>query len=360
VIQRWFGRQSIQTKLALLIVCTTTLTLSLAAAAAIVFEYRFARSAMVADLSAVAESIGSNSTAALAFRDSLTAEENLGALRMDARVVEAAILNTAGEALACYPARGMERSPCGRRIAEGHVFTDGHLEIFRRVKLEGKTIGWVFLRASLAQVNSRLRGYAAMLGAVLWVSLTIALVLAVRLQRVISQPILHLESVARQVSEQGAYSIRARSGPADETGRLIACFNNMLQQIEDRDARLRASREQLEAQVAERTAELLQAKERAEDAARLKSEFLANMSHEIRTPMNGILGMTHLAIATASNSDQREYLESAYAQRHPRLQQDRGRQTDARRDFLLPRRCHHPNDTSLLADGTRKGYPSPL
>jgi signal transduction histidine kinase/ligand-binding sensor domain-containing protein/ActR/RegA family two-component response regulator len=46
--------------------------------------------------------------------------------------------------------------------------------------------------------------------------------------------------------------------------------------------------------VAERTAELREAKEAAESAARAKSEFLANMSHEIRTPMNAVVGMSHL------------------------------------------------------------------
>ncbi len=87
---------------------------------------------------------------------------------------------------------------------------------------------------------------------------------------------------------------QALEADGDELARLQHAFASMVHELRDKHMALEQARQGLEARVAEQTAELSRALERAQGASQAKSRFLANMSHEIRTPMNGVLGMARL------------------------------------------------------------------
>ena len=256
---RRFRDISIKRKLVLIIMLTTAASLLLACSTIVVEELRAFRRDMVRDLSTQADIVASGSSAALLFNDPKAATETVAALRAKPSIVAARIYTPRGSLFAQYDrsARDVNLLPATAQ-AEGFTFHSGNVVIFRRVMLDGEMVGTIGIQSGTREMYSRLWSFIGIVATVIGVSLLAAFLLSSKAQNLISKPILKLAGVAKLVSDEKDYSVRVVSHGHDELGVLMDGFNEMLEQIEHRDAALQEAHDQLEVRVEQRTKELQQ------------------------------------------------------------------------------------------------------
>ncbi|SHH00828.1 ATP-binding protein [Massilia sp. CF038] len=271
---------SVRSKMIWMALATTFVALLTASIAMLLYDLRTFQQYWVDDLTTQADIIASASAPALAFNDARTAQQNLAMLRARPQILAGAIYTAGGTRFASYTQAAREAAYPAQPGAPGYAINKGELTVFHKIVDNGEVLGTVYLRARF-DLLGRLLNYAAILGAVLLAALGIAALVATRLQKSITDPLMAVADVAREVMEKRDFGLRVPGNNSGEIGVLVAAFNDMLAEIGRRSHALQESNLTLEHE--------MQVRHRAEEALlladRRKDEFLATLAHELRNPL---------------------------------------------------------------------------
>lgn len=261
----------IQRKLLVIILLTTITALLLTRGIMLIYEFLRFQRATTRQLSTVGKIIAGNSTAALAFANQNDATEILSALNAEPYITAAALYDREGKLFARYPANLPDDALPATPQKDGLQSEHSHLAESQPVMQGDKRLGTLYLRFDMGTLKQEwLRISISIALAVTAVVILVAYLLSRKLQRQISQPILALAGTAKAVYDRQDYSVRAKKFGEDEIGLLTDAFNQMLHKLEEKNAELQVTFEQLrtahqeilelnrdlEGRVEQRTAEL--------------------------------------------------------------------------------------------------------
>jgi len=306
---------SIRRKIVLIIMIISAVSLLVASAAFILTDRINARQSAEQGLSTLAKVIAANSSAAILFGDKAAADETLNFLRQQKHIQAVALYRQNGELFSSYIKKGVNLTLPGPGLRSKNIlFWGNYIELFMPIMQEHEQIGHVYLRSDIKQIEERLFWYLGIVLLVMVVSLLIAFLLSARMQRFITDPLLHLSAIARKVTTDKNYSLRATRSSKDELGHLVMDFNEMLDQIQLRDNELEVHKLELEERVATRTTELKVANQELEQAKQNAESVAKRMEyHAHHDNLTGLPNRTLLndRITTALAHARREQVRMA-------------------------------------------------
>jgi len=257
---------SIRRKLMLLIMLTCGLVLLATTLIFVIKEANDIISTQRKDLASLADILSKNVASSVTFDDPQSALDTMSSLTVKTDIIAAYILRSDATIFSRYiaanaktkdvPFEQLDRNspPADYQKVLKQIQLSSHrfLQLSERfsmvapIQLDGQTIGTIVLFADIHELKSRL--LSTLVSAILVLSLAAAAayLLSVRLQTIISLPILHLVDTMRSVSETKDFSLRADTPGSDEIGQLYDSFNEMLQEIEERNLVLRQRQEHLQ------------------------------------------------------------------------------------------------------------------
>lgn len=185
-------------KMALTNILTAAAALCVASIALIMVQFLALRDELAQDLRVQARIIGSNSSAALMFRDAQAGEEILAGLALSPEVIAASIFDDRGAALAHYERSTLPQleAPPPALAESGYDFGPGYVDVAEPVRVNSEQIGIISIRATLDQLFARLATYAGLTLGVALCSLALAYALVSSMRRAVRNAETHLHFLA--------------------------------------------------------------------------------------------------------------------------------------------------------------------
>lgn len=249
------------------------------------------RDDLIRNVAVEAQIIGENTVTALLFNDEQSASATLKGLERSSDVVAALVTGNDGSPFAEFNPLGLHQVVSHHLAANQTDQTwpvKHNVLVAHRIVFQGKSVGVVYILARLTQVGRRARQYVVIALAILLFCMAAGILIGSVSRRLIVRPIIALSETALLVSRDRDYSVRADThAESAEISILVAAFNTMLAQIQQRDADLNDARTHLEARVQERTEEL-------QSANRELEAFSYTVAHDLRGPLDAIGGLAFL------------------------------------------------------------------
>jgi PAS domain S-box-containing protein len=223
--------KSIRHKLNRVLALTTLMALLIAAVAIGALDLRTRTRSIEDDAITQADVLALANVAALEFDDKRAAAENLRVLRANAQVAVAAVYDENGRLFASYASASADSAPPeSRQATNAHSLDLRFLHVWRPVASKNGRLGTIYVEAEHRLVARGLE-YLAVMAVIVALSLAAALAISDRMQRSITEPILSMGAIARRVTSERTFTLRARESSDDELGELAKSFNAMLDEL---------------------------------------------------------------------------------------------------------------------------------